>query len=118
MADNYLPHARRDPVAVDATIAELAATFGNRLVTSQAVCRQHGNTATWIACHRTAGPFQACPSISGLDCLVDLQLSWRIEGLERPWVTPNLNLDALLPDARFWRRRGTRDSADEPLRIA
>lgn len=33
-----------------AAIAALAATFGNRLVTSQAVCRQHGNTTTWIAC--------------------------------------------------------------------
>ena len=35
--------------AADA-ITELAALFGNRLVTSQAVREQHGNTTTWIAC--------------------------------------------------------------------
>src|SRR4029079_6700862 len=29
-------------------VAELAKTFGNRLVTSQAVREQHGNTLTWI----------------------------------------------------------------------
>jgi D-lactate dehydrogenase (cytochrome) len=50
MAENDMTHCRRDPVAVEAAVAELAATFGNRLVTSQAVCRQHGNTTTWIAC--------------------------------------------------------------------
>src|ERR671931_163710 len=40
---------RRDPAAVKAVIAALAAKFGNRLVTSQAVCEQHANTTTWIA---------------------------------------------------------------------
>jgi D-lactate dehydrogenase (cytochrome) len=40
---------RPDTATVAATIAELAATFGNRLVTSRAVCEQHGNTTTWIA---------------------------------------------------------------------
>src|SRR6266571_1854407 len=39
----------RDPKALAATIAALAARFGNRLVTSQAVREQHGNTTTWIA---------------------------------------------------------------------
>src|SRR6202163_4114455 len=39
---------RRDRKAVDGVIAALAAQFGNRLVTSQAVCEQHGNTVTWI----------------------------------------------------------------------
>jgi D-lactate dehydrogenase (cytochrome) len=39
----------RDPAAVKATIAALAAAFGNRLVTSLAVREQHGNTLTWIA---------------------------------------------------------------------
>src|SRR5438309_8297720 len=39
----------RDPKALAATIAALAARLGNRLVTSQAVCEQHGNTTTWIA---------------------------------------------------------------------
>src|SRR5262247_188965 len=40
---------RRDPAAVKAVIAALAARFGNRLVTSQAVREQHGNTTTWVA---------------------------------------------------------------------
>src|SRR5437660_3636637 len=39
---------RRDRTAVDAAIGALAARFGNRLVTSQAVREQHGNTLTWI----------------------------------------------------------------------
>jgi D-lactate dehydrogenase (cytochrome) len=38
------PHRK----AIDAVIASLAAKFGNRLVTSRAVCEQHGNTVTWI----------------------------------------------------------------------
>jgi D-lactate dehydrogenase (cytochrome) len=37
-----------DRKAVDTVIAALAATVGNRLVTSQAVREQHGNTLTWI----------------------------------------------------------------------
>src|SRR5947209_2592437 len=43
------PIARCDPAAVNAVIAALAAKFGNRLVTSQAVREQHANTTTWIA---------------------------------------------------------------------
>jgi D-lactate dehydrogenase (cytochrome) len=39
---------RSDARAVKAVVAELAAKFGNRLVTSQAVREQHGNTTTWI----------------------------------------------------------------------
>jgi len=39
---------RHDRKAVDGVIAALAAHFGNRLVTSQAVREQHGNTVTWI----------------------------------------------------------------------
>ena len=38
----------RDPAAVNAVIAALAAQFGNRLVTSRAVREQHANTTTWI----------------------------------------------------------------------
>ena len=38
----------RDPRTVEAVTAELAAHFGNRLVTSHAVREQHGNTLTWI----------------------------------------------------------------------
>src|ERR1700687_249528 len=41
--------AHRDPTAIGAAIAALAAKFGNHLVTSRAVCEQHGNTTTWIA---------------------------------------------------------------------
>ena len=37
-----------DRNAVETVIAALAATVGNRLVTSQAVREQHGNTLTWI----------------------------------------------------------------------
>ncbi len=39
---------KRDRKGVDAVIAALAAIVGNRLVTSQAVREQHGNTLTWI----------------------------------------------------------------------
>ena len=39
----------RDPKVLAATLRALAARFGNRLVTSQAVREQHGNTTTWIA---------------------------------------------------------------------
>jgi len=38
----------RDPAAVEKAIRELAAAFGNRVVTSLAVREQHGNTVTWI----------------------------------------------------------------------
>jgi D-lactate dehydrogenase (cytochrome) len=37
-----------DRAAIDTVIAALAARFGNRLVTSQAVREQHANTLTWI----------------------------------------------------------------------
>ena len=39
---------RRDRSGVEAVIAALAAKVGNRLVTSQAVREQHGNTLTWV----------------------------------------------------------------------
>src|SRR5499433_4563335 len=39
----------RDPQAAATVIAQLAARFGNRLVTSQAVREQHANTTTWVA---------------------------------------------------------------------
>jgi D-lactate dehydrogenase (cytochrome) len=38
-----------DPHAIKSVVAALAAKFGNRLVTSQAVREQHANTTTWIA---------------------------------------------------------------------
>jgi len=40
--------SREDRKAADAVIAALAARYGNRLVTSQAVREQHGHTTTWI----------------------------------------------------------------------
>jgi D-lactate dehydrogenase (cytochrome) len=39
---------RAEPKAVTAAIEALAARFGNRLVTSQAVREQHAHTTTWI----------------------------------------------------------------------
>src|SRR4249920_4250096 len=39
----------RNPAAIRKVITELNAAFGNRVVTSQAVREQHGNTVTWIA---------------------------------------------------------------------
>jgi D-lactate dehydrogenase (cytochrome) len=42
------PKHRRDPAATERTVRELTAAFGNRVVTSQAVREQHGNTLTWI----------------------------------------------------------------------
>ena len=40
--------SRDERKAADAVIAGLAARYGNRLVTSQAVREQHGHTTTWI----------------------------------------------------------------------
>jgi D-lactate dehydrogenase (cytochrome) len=40
---------RSDPAALAAALGELAAAFGDRLVTAAAVREQHGNTTTWIA---------------------------------------------------------------------
>src|SRR5262249_44616534 len=39
----------KNPAAIRKVVAELTAAFGNRVVTSQAVREQHGNTVTWIA---------------------------------------------------------------------
>src|SRR5271169_615019 len=39
---------RQEIKAADSVITALAARFGNRLVTSQAVCEQHAHTTTWI----------------------------------------------------------------------
>src|SRR6476646_4807474 len=38
----------RNSAAIEKAVAELTAAFGNRVVTSQAVREQHGNTITWI----------------------------------------------------------------------
>ena len=39
----------RNPAAIRKAVTEFTAAFGNRVVTSQAVREQHGNTVTWIA---------------------------------------------------------------------
>src|ERR1700679_734181 len=39
---------RAEPKAVAAAVDKLAARFGNRLVTSQAVRDQHAHTTTWL----------------------------------------------------------------------
>ena len=41
--------ARHGAADIEQTISELAAAFGNRLVTSMAVREQHANTMTWVA---------------------------------------------------------------------
>src|SRR5215467_10818807 len=48
-AEAPVSRERRDPEALAVTLEALAARFGNRLVTSQAVREQHGNTTTWVA---------------------------------------------------------------------
>ena len=47
-AETASAQTRRNPKAIEAAIGALAAKFGNRLVTSQAVREQHGNVLTWI----------------------------------------------------------------------
>jgi D-lactate dehydrogenase (cytochrome) len=42
------PKTRRDPKAIAAAVNALAARFGNKLVTSDAVRAQHGHTTTWL----------------------------------------------------------------------
>jgi D-lactate dehydrogenase (cytochrome) len=47
--DDRTKSVARNGAAIGAAVAALTAKFGNRLVTSQAVREQHGNTTTWIA---------------------------------------------------------------------
>src|SRR6185312_3186695 len=49
MAVSEVAGRQRNAGAIKRTIAALTAAFGNRVVTSQAVREQHGNTVTWIA---------------------------------------------------------------------
>ena len=39
---------RKDAAAIEKAIAALTAAFGNRVVTSQSIREQHGNTLTWV----------------------------------------------------------------------
>ena len=45
---NIAADKTRSPAAAGKAIAALTAAFGNRVVTSQAVREQHGNTLTWV----------------------------------------------------------------------
>jgi len=47
-AEVHTATGRRNPAAIAAAITALTAAFGNRVVTSQAVREQHGNTLTWV----------------------------------------------------------------------
>src|SRR6187455_1992750 len=49
MAVSEVAGRGRNAGAIKKTVAALTAAFGNRVVTSQAVREQHGNTVTWIA---------------------------------------------------------------------
>src|SRR6187401_2116741 len=49
MAVSEVAGRERNAGAIKRTIAALTTAFGNRVVTSQAVREQHGNTVTWIA---------------------------------------------------------------------
>jgi len=49
MAVSEVAGRERNAGAIKKTVAALTAAFGNRVVTSQAVREQHGNTVTWIA---------------------------------------------------------------------
>jgi D-lactate dehydrogenase (cytochrome) len=78
---NEIIRGRLEPAAVEQAIAELAAAFGNRLVTSQAVREQHGNTTTWIA----SQPPDAVIFPQSAD---DVQRAVRICGRHRAPVIP------------------------------
>src|SRR4029078_6922457 len=49
MAVSEVAGRGRNAGAIKKAVAALTAAFGNRVVTSQAVREQHGNTMTWIA---------------------------------------------------------------------
>lgn len=49
LAQAAVEQKTRNPAAIRKAVTELTAAFGNRVVTSQAVREQHGNTVTWIA---------------------------------------------------------------------
>src|ERR1043165_4163602 len=48
MVKETAARSARDVKAVEAAVGQLAARFGNRLVTSTAVREQHANTTTWV----------------------------------------------------------------------
>ena len=48
MATTVQSLRKPEPQALASTLEQLAARFGNRLITSQAVREQHGHTTTWL----------------------------------------------------------------------
>ena len=81
MAVAELAGERRNETAVKAAIAALAAKFGNRLVTSQAVREQHGNSLTWI-------PNQPPDAVAFPQSAEDVQDAVRICGQHKVPVIP------------------------------
>ena len=73
--------ARREAGAIKAAIGALAARFGNRLVTSQAVREQHANTVTWV-------PNQPPDAVVFPQATEDVQEIVRICGSHRVPVIP------------------------------
>ena len=45
---NAKPVRSRDLAVIVAAVSALTAAFGNRVVTSQSIREQHGNTLTWV----------------------------------------------------------------------
>ncbi len=73
--------APQDRAAVDKVVAALAAQFGNRMVTSQAVREQHANTTTWI-------PNQPPDAVVFPQTTADVQQVVRLCAAERVPVIP------------------------------
>jgi D-lactate dehydrogenase (cytochrome) len=74
------PH-RRDPKAVPAALGALAARFGNKLVTADAVRAQHGHTTTWL-------PNQPPDAVVYADSVADVQAIVGICAVHRVPVIP------------------------------
>ena len=72
---------RRDPKAVAAAVSALAARFGNKLATSDAVRAQHGHTTTWI-------PNQPPDAVVYADSAADVQAMVGICAAHRVPVIP------------------------------
>jgi D-lactate dehydrogenase (cytochrome) len=75
-ANIHRQQRERSPRAIEAAIAALTAKFGNRVVTSQAVREQHGNTLTWL-------PNQPPDAVVFPQSTADVQHIVRICGAQR-----------------------------------
>ncbi len=72
---------RRDARAIQAAIADLAKSFGNRLVTSQVVRDQHAHTLSWL-------PRQPPDGVVFVQTMADIQDAMRICAERKVPVTP------------------------------